>query len=115
MTDEPFVDAHVHFWDRSVTELQWVWLDSGFSAYRFDSADGYRGSSYLPPDLMAEADGTGLAGVVGVHCAEPIPDPEVETAWLERVADRHGQPDVTVGRCELDRSDTARRVYRIPD
>ncbi|MYB03119.1 MAG: amidohydrolase family protein [Acidimicrobiaceae bacterium] len=112
MTDEPFVDAHVHFWDRSVSELQWVWLDAGFSGYRFDSADGYRGSSYLPPDLMAEADGTGLAGVVGVHCAEPIPDPEVETAWLERVADRYGLPDVTVGRCELDRSGTAGLLER---
>lgn len=67
MTDEPFVDAHVHFWDRSVSELQWVRLDSGSSAHRFGSADGYRGSSYLPPDLMAEADGTGLAGVVGVE------------------------------------------------
>ena len=112
MTYEPFVDAHVHFWDRSVSELQWVWLDAGFSGYRFDSADGYRGSSYLPPDLMAEADGTGLAGVVGVHCAEPIPDPEVETAWLERVADRHRLPDVTVGRCELDRSGTAGLLER---
>ncbi len=112
MTDEPFVDAHVHFWDRSAGELQWVWLDSGFSGYRFDSGDGYGTASYLPPDLMAEADGTGLVGVVGVHCAEPIPDPEVETAWLERVADRYGLPDVTVGRCELDRSDTADLLER---
>jgi predicted TIM-barrel fold metal-dependent hydrolase len=106
MTDEPFVDTHVHFWDRSVEELEWAWLDSGFSAYRFDSGDGYTNASYLPPDLLTEADGTGLVGVVGVHCAEPIPDPEVETAWLERVADRYGLPDVTVGRCELARRDT---------
>ena len=112
MTGEPFVDAHVHFWDRSVPELQWVWLDSGFSGYRFDSGDGYSTTSYLPPDLLAEAEGTGLAGVVGVHCAEPIPDPEVETAWLERVADRYGLPDVTVGRCELDRPGTASLLER---
>lgn len=106
MPDEPFVDAHVHFWDRSAVGLEWAWLDSGFSAYRFDSGDGYSTASYLPPDLMAEADGAGLAGVVGMHCAEPIPDPEVETAWLERVADRYGLPDVTVGRCELARPET---------
>ncbi len=112
MTHEPFVDAHVHFWDRSVEELEWAWLDSGFSAYRFDSDEGYSGESYLPPDLMAEADGTGLAGVVGVHCAEPIPDPEVETSWLERVADRYGLPDVTVGRCELARPGTPALLER---
>ncbi len=112
VTDEPFVDAHVHFWDRSVEDLEWAWLDSGFSAYRFDSGDGYANTRYLPPDLIAEADGTGLAGVVGVHCAEPIPDPEVETAWLEQVADRHGLPDVTVGRCELARPETPALLQR---
>lgn len=112
MTDEPFVDTHVHFWDRSASELQWAWLDAGFSGYRFDSADGYSGSSYLPPELLSEAEGAGLAAVVGVHCAEPIPDPEVETAWLERVGDGHGLPDVTVGRCELDRPGTAGLLER---
>ena len=112
MTDEPFVDAHVHFWDRSVPELQWAWLDSGFSAYRFSSEEGFSHARYLPPDLVAEAAGTGLAGVVHLHCAEPIPDPEVETAWLERLADEHGLPDVTVGRCELGRSDTPELLVR---
>ena len=112
MIDEPFVDTHVHFWDRSVAELQWTWLDAGFSGYRFESGDGYSNARYLPPDLMAEAEGTGLAGVVGVHCAEPIPDPEVETAWLERVGDRHGPPDVTVGRCELDQPGIASLLER---
>ena len=112
MTDEPFVDAHVHFWDRSVAELQWAWLDSGFSAYRFTSDEGYSHARYLPPDLEAEAAGTGLVGVVHVHCAEPIPDPEVETAWLERLAGEHGLPDVTVGRCELGRSDTPDLLVR---
>ena len=112
MTDEPFVDTHVHFWDRSVSGLRWAWLDAGFSGYRFDSGDGYSNARYLPPDLMVEAEGTGLGGVVGVHCAEPIPDPEVETAWLERVGDGHGLPDVTVGRCELDQPDIAGLLER---
>ena len=112
MTDEPFVDAHVHFWDRSAAGLEWAWLDSGFSAYRFDSGDGYSTANYLPPDLMAEAGGAGVAGVVGVHCAEPIPDPEAETAWLERVADRYGLPDVIVGRCELARPETPGLLQR---
>ena len=112
MTDEPFIDAHVHFWDRSVRELQWAWLDSGFSAYRFNSDKDFGHGSYLPPDLVAEAEGTGLGGVVHLHCAEPIPDPEVETAWLERVADEHGLPDVTVGRCELGRPDTPELLAR---
>ena len=48
MTDEPFVDTHVHFWDRSVADLQWAWLDSGFSGYRFDSGDGYSNASRSP-------------------------------------------------------------------
>lgn len=112
MTDEPLVDAHVHFWDRSVPELRWAWLDSGFSGYRFTSDEGYGHGSYLPPDLVAEAEDTGLAGVVHLHCAEPIPDPEVETAWLERVADEHGLPDVSVGRCELGRPDTPELLAR---
>lgn len=110
MADEPYVDTHIHFWDKSVEGLQWAWLEPGyqFRKWTFDSiVDAPR---YGPPEFRAEAAGTGLAGAVHVHCADPLPDPATETAWIDSVAAGTGWPQAQVGRCDLDAADAAATI-----
>jgi predicted TIM-barrel fold metal-dependent hydrolase len=107
VSDEPFIDAHIHFWDQSVDGLQWAWLRSGFSFRRWDASDELDAPRYTPPEFRDEAAGTGLAGAVHLHCAHPIADPVRETEWLEAVADEHGMPEAIVGACLLGRPDAA--------
>ena len=37
MVDEPFVDAHIHFWDKSVERLHWAWLEPGYQFRKWTS------------------------------------------------------------------------------
>ncbi len=117
MADEPFVDTHAHFWDKSVEGLAWAWLEPGFSFRHWSASGELDAPRYGPEDLRAEAEGCGLAGVVHVHAADPVDDPALETAWLERVADEHGIPNAIVGRCVLaepDAPDILRRHAEHP-
>jgi predicted TIM-barrel fold metal-dependent hydrolase len=110
MADEPYVDTHIHFWDKSVDGLQWAWLEPGyrFRKWTFDSiVDAPR---YGPQEFLAEAAGTGLAGAVHVHCADPLPEPSRETAWIDSVAADTGWPQAQVGRCDLDTPDAAATI-----
>jgi predicted TIM-barrel fold metal-dependent hydrolase len=110
MADEPYVDTHIHFWDKSVDGLQWAWLEPGYSfrKWTFDSVvDAPR---YRPPEFRAEAAGTGLVGAVHVHCADPLPEPATETAWIDTVAAAYGWPQAQIGRCDLDAPDAAATI-----
>ena len=112
MDDEPFLDTHAHFWDHAVEGLDWAWLKPGFTFRRWEGSASLDAPQYLPPELGEEAAGSGLAGVVHVHAADPDADPVLETAWLESVAAEHGWPDAIVGSCSLaspDAGDVLRR------
>lgn len=105
MADPAFVDTHVHFWDHSVPTLRWDWLSGGTtSGDRRSAIDAPR---FAPPDLLVEADGTGLVGVVHGHCANPIEDPVAETHWLDGIANTYGILQALVGGCRLDDPDAA--------
>jgi predicted TIM-barrel fold metal-dependent hydrolase len=105
MADEPFVDTHIHFWDHSVEGLEWAWLKSGYTFRRWEGSDELDAPRYTPPEFRVEADGSGLAAAVHVHCAHPIDDPATETQWLEAVAAEYGTPEAIVGGCLLGRPD----------
>ena len=101
MADEPFVDAHIHFWDKSVEQLRWAWLEPGYQFRKWTSHPDIDAPRYTTPELLTEAAGTDLVGAVHVHCADPIDDPLTETAWLESVASSTGWPHAIVGACDL--------------
>lgn len=107
MSDEPFVDTHIHFWDHAVDGLEWAWLKSGFKFRRWEGSDELDAPRYLIPEFHTESAGTGLVAAVHVHCAHPIADPVRETQWLEAVADEYGSPEGLVGGCLLGRPDAA--------
>ena len=78
MADEPYVDTHIHFWDKSVDGLQWAWLEPGyqFRKWTFDSiVDAPR---YRPQEFRAEADGqfslfdSGLYPIVVIVFGTPL-------------------------------------------
>ena len=110
MADEPFVDTHIHFFDKAYDGLQWAWLEPGFSFRKWSYDAAIDSPRYCPPEFRAEAAGTGLAGAVHVHCADPLPDPAVETAWIDSLAADTGWPQAQVGRCDLDAPNAAATI-----
>ena len=101
MADEPLIDTHVHFWDRSVPGLEWSWLRPGYTFRHWTASALLDRPRYSVPEFATEAVGSNVAGVVHGHSADPIDDPVVETAWLEDVATRHGMIVAIVGKCAL--------------
>jgi predicted TIM-barrel fold metal-dependent hydrolase len=112
MTDEPFIDTHIHFWDRSRTDLEWSWLKPGFSFRHWESSPSLDVPRFSTPELLDESEGSGLAAIVHGHSADPIDDPAVETGWLESVAERHRMPDAIVGKCSLAASEAVDVMHR---
>jgi len=110
MADEPFVDTHIHFFDKSYDGLRWAWLEPGFSFRKWSFDEAIDSPRYTPPEFREEADGTALAGAVHVHCADPLPQPADETAWIDTLADATGWPQAQVGRCDLDAPDAAATI-----
>ncbi|MBI5087966.1 MAG: amidohydrolase family protein [Actinobacteria bacterium] len=110
MPDEPFVDAHMHFWDKSVPSLRWAWLEPGYRFRKWTSSVEIDAPRYTTPEFLAEGAGTGITGAVHVHCADPVDDPADETRWLESVADATGWPHAIVGACDLEAPDAAESI-----
>lgn len=110
MADEPFVDTHIHFWDKSVDGLRWAWLEPGFSFRKWTFDPIMDAPRYGPDEFRAEAAGSGLVGAVHVNCADPLPVPAMETAWIDTLAAATGWPQAQVGRCDLDAADAAATI-----
>jgi predicted TIM-barrel fold metal-dependent hydrolase len=110
MADEPFVDTHIHFWDKSVDGLRWAWLEPGFSFRKWTFDPVMDAPRYGPNEFRAEAAGSELVGAVHVNCADPLPVPAMETAWIDTLAAATGWPQAQVGRCDLDGADAAATI-----
>lgn len=96
----PFVDAHVHFWDRDV--LRYPWLES--------PAMGAIASTYTPVHYRAEAEAWHLVGAVHVEAGAPREESEAETLWLEESAETLGLPSAIVAHVALDDPDLDRKL-----
>jgi len=111
MADEPFVDAHVHFFDHDVEGLRWRWLEPGFEHPRLKDVHRLDAPRFTAAELRAEAAGAGLAQVIHVQSASVDTGdvPERETAWLATMAagDPGGWPARVVGWCRLRDPDAA--------
>ena len=97
MTRPPFVDAHLHLWDRD--GLRYPWLEEADKAPI--------AATYTVADHCAAAAAWNLVGAVHVDAGAHPDDGERETAWLNSVADGHGLPDAIIARVELDAPNVA--------
>lgn len=96
----PFVDAHIHLWDRS--HLRYPWLD--------DPAHASIAPTYTIEDYRREAVEWNVVGAVHVDAGAHPDDGEAETEWLEGVAAAGGLPSAIVARVALDEADVERKL-----
>ncbi len=104
----PVVETHVHFWDRSLSEPRWDWLDRPFP---HGDLTPVRVARYGPEAFRGESRLAGVTKVVHASAADG-PDPVAETAWLQRLSDESGWPNGIVATCDLAAADAAAQLDR---
>ncbi|MFI5040593.1 MAG: amidohydrolase family protein [Acidimicrobiales bacterium] len=107
----PFVDAHVHFWDRAVEGLRWRFLEPDFEHPRLGGLKKLSAPRYAVSELRTDQAGCDVSKVVHVQAAQSD-DPVLETAWLQDLGDREGWPTAIVGYCDLSGPDAGDVVAR---
>jgi predicted TIM-barrel fold metal-dependent hydrolase len=95
MTQRPFIDAHVHLWDRG--HLPYPWLD--------DPAMMSIASTYHIADYRDEASAWNVIGCVHVEAGTQAGRSQDETRWLEGFSAEYGWPNVLVAHAPLDAPD----------
>ena len=95
MTRPPFVDAHLHLWDRG--HLRYPWLDGADMASI--------AATYTVKHHREAATDWKLVGAVHVDAGAHPDDGERESDWLNAVADLEGLPTGIVARVELNAPD----------
>jgi predicted TIM-barrel fold metal-dependent hydrolase len=88
----PFVDAHLHLWDRD--RLRYPWLD--------DANVASIAPTYCIEDYRREAAKWNVIGCVHVEAGADPEDSAAETEWLETVAGAGGWPNGIVARVALN-------------
>ncbi len=114
MADVPFVDTHVHFWDRSLPELGgYAWLDPGGEPHPVMGVyDAVKMPRYWADDFLAETRFSNVPKSVHVQAALGIEDPVEETRWLQAFAERLGHPHGIVAYADLGSPDAERTLDR---
>lgn len=102
MTRPPFIDAHLHLWDRD--HLRYPWLDEPDNAPIADT--------YNVADHRALTAAWNLVGAVHVDAGAHPDDGERETDWLNDVADDHILPNAIIARVALDAPNVAEVLAR---
>lgn len=98
----PFVDAHMHIWDRD--RLRYPWLDEADKAPI--------AGTYTVADHHAQTTHWNLVGAVHVEAGAHPDESEQETDWLNAVANHEGLPNVIVARVALEDPDVAAILSR---
>jgi predicted TIM-barrel fold metal-dependent hydrolase len=112
MTELPFVDTHVHFWELKHPTLKWVWLEPDFVHPLMGDIDGLKRLRFTADDYVAQTRFTPVSKVIHVQAALGSPDPVEETAWLEDMAARTGVPTGIVAEAWLARPDVEAQLER---
>ena len=106
------VDAHHHLWDpvSNASGIGYTWLrDIGAPKPFGDPTPIQR--DYPADEYLAESTNQ-IVGSVHVQADGGLPDPVVETAWLDRVGEEHGVPGAIVGFVDLAAPDADATIER---
>ncbi|WP_027350291.1 amidohydrolase family protein [Halotalea alkalilenta] len=95
----PIVDAHHHFWEPGLGRQPWL-LKEARIAFRYGNYDSIK-RSFLPPDLLAAAQGFDIVGTVTMETEWDLDDPIGEMAYTQSIADEYGLPTAAVAHAIL--------------
>lgn len=101
--DEPFIDAHQHFWDLGANPYPWLQGET-VPNFRYGDYAALK-RNYLPEDLARDTRGHAPAGTVHIEAEWERADPVAETRWLTQLAQTQGRPTALVAHVALDQGD----------
>jgi predicted TIM-barrel fold metal-dependent hydrolase len=101
MSDLPFVDTHVHYYDLGDEDLYYAWLQPDFIHPIIGDIDGIKTLRYDADAYRAETRFSNVTKCVHVQAALGIKDPVKETVWLESMAQRTGYPHAIIAHSDL--------------
>ena len=102
----PLIDPHHHLWD--LERNRYPWLQERPLRLRVEGDVSPIAKSYLLEDYWADARNQNVVKSVHVEGGWDPSNPVGETAWLQRLADKHGFPHGIVAHAELDAPDVER-------
>ncbi|GAB7547620.1 amidohydrolase family protein [Cupriavidus sp. 8B] len=103
--DQPFIDAHHHFWDLQANPYPWL-QGEDVKGFRYGDYAALK-RNYLPEDFARDTRGFAPARTVHVEAEWARANPVDETIWLTALAQRVGRPCALVAHAQLDRGDVA--------
>ena len=101
--DEPFIDAHQHFWDLGNNPYPWL-QDKEPIAFRYGDYSALK-RNYLPADLACDTSGFAPVKTVHIEAEWDRATPLDETRWLTTLASDSGRPSACVAHAALDSGD----------
>lgn len=107
----PFIDAHVHFWDQQVRDLEWAWLAPGFTHPRLGRLVELAAPRYSVLEFRAQTEASAPVKIVHVQAAKAA-DPVIETEWLQQLSGAEGWPNAIVGFCDYASTDIPAVIER---
>ena len=103
---QPIIDPHHHLWD--LRRNKYPWLQERPVRLRVEGDVSPIARDYLLDDYLADARNQNVLKSVHVESGWDPSNPVGETAWLQRLADKHGFPHGIVAHAKLDAPDVER-------
>jgi predicted TIM-barrel fold metal-dependent hydrolase len=100
---QSIIDPHHHLWD--LGRNTYPWLQDRTLAQRLEGDIRPIARDYLLEDYATDTRNQNVVKSVHIECGWDPSDPVGETAWLQRLADKHGFPHGIVARATLDATD----------
>lgn len=111
--DGPIVDAHHHFWQPELGLQPWLQPDANIP-FRYGDYSSIK-RSYLPPDLLRDAEGFRIVGTVTMETEWELHDPIGEMVYTQGIADRFGLPNAAVAHAVLRDPNVERVIEELAD
>lgn len=101
--DQPFIDAHQHFWDLGRNPYPWL-QDKEPIPFRYGDYSALK-RNYLPADFARDTAGFAPIKTVHIEAEWDRASPVEETKWLTALSAETGRPTACVAHAALDRGD----------